>query len=86
MLCSALRRAQARRQEMGPSLAGPRVGAGAATRCQAAPPSSAVGGRNRSFPVLLYVARKGEKRMLQASISSVSDVSEVCCKCFRWML
>jgi hypothetical protein len=66
-------------------LAGPR--SGAASCCQAAPPSSAIGGRNRLFHALLYVAwKKGEKRMFQAYISSVSDVSEACCKCFRWML
>jgi hypothetical protein len=69
------------------SLAGPRQGAGATARCQAAPPSSTAAGRNRPFPTLLYVVRKnGEKHGLPAYISSVSDVSEVRCKCFRWML
>jgi hypothetical protein len=26
------------------------------------------------------------KHILQAYISSVSDVLEICCNCFRWML
>ena len=69
------------------SLAEPRPGTGIAGHCQAVPPSSAAGGRNRPFPALLSVARKkGEKRMLQAYLSSVSDVLEVCCKCLVWML
>jgi hypothetical protein len=44
-------------------------------------------GQNRSSPALRCVVRKkGEKRILQASISSLSNVSEVCCKCFIRML
>jgi hypothetical protein len=40
-------------------------------------------GRNRPFPALLYVARKnGEKHTLQAHISNVPCVLEVCCKHF----
>jgi hypothetical protein len=30
--------------------------------------------------------KKGEKRMLEAYVSSVSDISQVCCKCFMRML
>jgi hypothetical protein len=60
---------------------------GAAGHCEATPPSSAVGGRNRPSPALLCVAwKKDEKRMLQAYISIVSYVSKVCSKCFGWML
>jgi hypothetical protein len=32
------------------------------------------------------LARFCRKHMLQAYVSSVSDISEVYCKCFRWML
>jgi len=73
--------------EEGVSLAEHRLGTGATGCCQAAPPSSTTGGRNRPFPTLLCVAwKKGEKRILQAYLSSVSDVLEVRCNYFRWML
>jgi hypothetical protein len=43
--------------------------------------------QNRPFPALLCAVQKKkvEKHMLQAYVSSVSDVPEVCCKCFMWM-
>jgi hypothetical protein len=70
-----------------PSSAAPRPGIGVAGRCLAAPPSSATGGRNLPFSALLYVAwNKGEKHIVHAYISSVSDVSEVCCNSCTCML
>jgi hypothetical protein len=63
----------------GASLGGPR--AGAAGRYQDAPPPRPPASRNRPFSALLCVERKkGKKRMVQAYISSVSDVLEVRCK------
>jgi hypothetical protein len=44
-----------------PSSETPRPGAGTTGRCQATPPSSAVGGRNPLFPTLLCAARRRVK-------------------------
>ena len=60
-------------QETGQSLVEPKLGVGAAGRYQAGPPSSAAGtGR---FPLCFASSGKtGEKLMLQAYVSSVSNV------------
>jgi hypothetical protein len=69
-------------KERGLPLVGLRPGAGAAGHCQAAPPSSAASCPEPPVPRCV-VWKKGENCMLQAYVLTVSNVSEVCCKCFQ---